>query len=717
LCSKSAAKKREAMRKLASLALSLFLMTGTAFADSPKDSPKDATKEAAATAAKPAAASAATKTTAELAAQMEELRQALQAQQEQLQMLKEELAKRDRQIEEARETAASANARAAEASVKAKEAVTTSAEVKSATTTLNSTVSSLAASNAAVVNSAGLTTSGQKKDEDKGPTTIRFKGVNITPGGFIEAATVNRQRAESADINTPFTGIPYPGNATGKLTEANFTARQSRLSLLFDTKIGETKMTGYYEADFLGAGTTSNNRQSNSYVFRQRQLWARADFANGFAFSAGQMWSLATENRKSIANRAEWFPLMIDPQYVVGYNWQRAYSARIAKSFGDKFTIAASIEGPQTTVGGRGFSTFTKFDAGTGATTTNQNFFAFAPGAGGGLYNAFDATGYSINKTPDFLFKAALDPGWGHYEVYGIVSTFRNRVYPCAVVGTNAGNVPTPGTPASIDCPIAGAPLNTPSVAGAFTDSRTGGGVGFHMHAPIFAKKLDVGLSGSYGDGTGRFASAQLADATFRPDGTVSLIHAASWLGSLEWHVNPKLDIYGYVGGEYAARTAYTGYQSVKVTVTPAIPGCGNGAVVPGQPDCGGGAPPGTIQYPVPALTTTSISTTGIGGYGSPFANNSGCSTESLPGGTSAPGAGGTCAGDIRYIGEGTLGFWHKIYQGEKGRVQWGVQYSYFYKTGWSGNNSNPTVTPQPAAVSPHAVDNMVWTSFRYYLP
>jgi hypothetical protein len=406
---------------------------------------------------------------------------------------------------------------------------------------------------------------------------------------------------------------------------------------------------------------------------------------------------------------------MVDPQYLVGFTWQRAYSARVAKNFGDKFTVAAAIEGSQETIGGRGFSTVTSFNAGTGATTTNQNFFAFAPGAGGGLYNAFDPTGYSLNKTPDFLFKASLDPGWGHYEVYGIVSTFRNRVYPCAVVGTTAGNVPTPANPPGptvLAC-TQSASL-APSVAGAFTDSRTGGGVGFHMHAPVFSKKLDVGLSGAYGDGTGRFGSAQLADATVRPDGTLSLIHNASWLGSLEWHATPKLDIFGYVGGEYAARTAYTGYQSVKITTTPAIPGCGNGANVPGQPACGGGAPPGTIQYPVPAQTTTTISTTGIGGYGSPFANNTGCSTETLPTGTSAPGAGGTCAGDTRYIGEGTLGFWHKLYQGEKGRVQWGITYSYFFRNSWSGVAGSGATA---VSSSPHAVDNMVWTSFRYYIP
>ncbi len=261
------------MRKIASLALSLFLLTGTAFADSPKDSPKDAPKEAATTPAKPAAANAATKTTAEIAAQMEELRQALIAQQEQLQMLKEELAKRDRQIEEARETAASANARATEAITKAVEAVTTSAEVKSTATALNSTVASMAASNAAVVNSS-LAASGQAAAEEKGPTSIRFKGITITPGGFIEAATVNRQRAISGDINTQFTGIPFSGSSLSRVTEMNFSARQSRLSLLAESKVGSAKLTGYFEADFLGAGTTSNNRESNSYVFRMRQGWA-----------------------------------------------------------------------------------------------------------------------------------------------------------------------------------------------------------------------------------------------------------------------------------------------------------------------------------------------------------------------------------------------------------------------------------------------------------
>jgi hypothetical protein len=219
--------------------------------------------------------------------------------------------------------------------VKASEAATTSAEVKSTTTALNSTVSSLAASNAApaVVNTSSASNpQAQPANEEKGPTTIRFKGINITPGGFIAAETVNRTHALSSDINTPFNSIPFGGNSTGRLSEMNFTARQSRLSLLAESKIGSTKLTGYYEADWLGTGVTSNNRESNSYVFRQRQIWGQVGLEDGLTFSGGQTWSLATENIKVIALRQEWIPLVIDSQYVVGFNWERQYGFRVTKT-------------------------------------------------------------------------------------------------------------------------------------------------------------------------------------------------------------------------------------------------------------------------------------------------------------------------------------------------------------------------------------------------
>jgi hypothetical protein len=105
--------------------------------------------------------------------------------------------------------------------------------------------------------------------------------VSITPGGFIAAETVTRTRAESADINTSFTNIPFPGNALSKVAETNFTARQSRATLLLESKIGSAKLTGYYEGDFLNAGVTSNNRQTNSYPFRRMAVHRRTDVVIG----------------------------------------------------------------------------------------------------------------------------------------------------------------------------------------------------------------------------------------------------------------------------------------------------------------------------------------------------------------------------------------------------------------------------------------------------
>jgi hypothetical protein len=681
------------MKKFAALTLSIFLTYGTALADTPKegDAPAAKAAEAAKAAkAKAAVARSAESTNAAFAAELEELRQTLQAQQEQLQMLKEELAKRDRQIDEAREAAATANTHAAEASSKAAEAVNASTEAKSAEASLNSTVSDLKASNEELHTTLATAQAEQKKDEENS-AVIHFKGITVTPGGFIEAATVTRTRANSADINTSFTNIPFPGNSLSKVAETNFTARQSRATALFEGKIGAAKLTGYYEGDFLNAGVTSNNRQSNSYPFRQRQVWGQLQMDNGWQFTGGQMWTLATENRKGINNRQEWLPMMIDPQYVVGFTWARQYGFRVVKDFGGKYAVGLSVEGPQATLGGRGFTSLTSTTA-LGAITTTQNFFINAPGQAGGLLNAFDATGYTVNKAPDIIAKIAADPGFGHYELFGILSTFRNRIFPCAVAGTNAGNLPAPAVPTVVDCAATGTAVR--SAAAAFNDTRVGGGLGASFDVPLFTKKVDFAVKAVAGDGIGRYGSSQLADETFRPDGTAALIRTAHYLGRLELHPSPKFDIYLYGGSEYAWRAGYRGYTTITVTATPAIPA---------TPTSGA----------IPATTNTTISTTGIGGYGNPAANNSGCSTEGLPSNSFTPSTGGTCAGDIRIITEGTLGFWHKFYSGPKGGMRWGVAYSYITKSGWSGNNNVATAP----GISPKAVDNMIWTSFRYYIP
>ena len=648
------------MKSAWTLCVVLFLATGLVAQTSTK--PKTSTKKAASiTAADVQALKDA------IAAQQS----AIMQQQQQIQELRDELRHKDQGLQQA-QTAAS------DAAGKADAAQAAANSQQAAVTELKGNVADL---QGAVANTV-VNLQETQKSLSESPLAIRYKGVTLTPGGFVAAETVTRQRANEASINTPFNSIPYPGNALAHINESDFTGRQSRLSLLAEGKVGSTKLTGYWEADFLVAGVTSNNRQSNSYALRQRVVYAQAALDSGWIFTGGQQWSLLTETRKGITNRTEVLPMTIDPQYHVGFGWARQYGFRVVKDFGGKYALGISVEAAQATIGGRGFSSVSTTNQGNASVSTVGNAFVDGPGSGGGLLNFADTTGYSFNKSPDIIVKAVADPKWGHYEVYGVYSSFRNRVYPCAVVGTNSTDTNPPATPTTIACAIDGS--TTSSALGAYNDTRYGGGIGANLRFPVGGKKAEFGVQGAYGNGIGRYASAQIPDVTLRPDGTQALIRTSHALGELVLHPNSKWDIYADFGGEYGWRTGYQGYNSIAIVKTPAIP----------------------TTPAIPATTTTTIKTNQFGGYGSLFANNSGCSTQAPPSNQLTPSSGGTCAGDTRIILQGTFGFWNKLIQGPKGGLRWGIQYSYFTRSGWSGGG-----------ISPKAVDNMVWTSFRYYLP
>lgn len=683
------------------MALALVLTLTGAFAAQAQQSTPSATSKTTRKKA-PARADA-------VAEQLNQLRQAVDAQQQQIKQLSDQLQSRDQQVQQLQQRLDQGQAATTQAESKAEAA---SSQASAQEQTVNSLKSDVADLKSNTTNTAVALQDTQKNitKEFENPAALHYKGITITPGGFVAAETVTRQRATSGDINTPFTGIPFPGNELSKVWENSLTGRQSRLSLLAEGKAGTTKLTGYFETDWLGTGVTSNNRQSNSYVNRMRQIWGQVALKSGLTVTAGQMWSMVTEDKKGIENRTELPPLTVDSQYNIGFDWARQYGFRVVQNFANKLAVGFAIEGPQATIGGRGFSSVVTSTSGI-TTATGGNTILDAAGAGGGLLNFADTTGYSINKAPDFIAKAALDPGWGHYEVFGVASLFRNRVYPCGVVGTNAkDNISPAAAPAEIAC------FNgtiSPSTAGAFNNNAWGGGGGANFRIPLLrSKKLEFEGQGMAGDGIGRYGSAQLADLTFRPSGTEALIRNYHGMSGLEWH-SPKWDLYGYYGAEYNDRTAFNGYNIITVTKTAAI-----AATNP--------APPALPSPAIPATTKTTFALNQIGGYGSPFANNSGCLTESLPSnnltGQFPPPAApfnptsGSCAGDIRVISEATVGFWYKLYNGPKGGFRFGVQYSYFEKDGWSGNNSAAGTSAKPG-FAPKAIDNMVWTSIRYYIP
>lgn len=491
------------------------------------------------------------------------------------------------------------------------------------------------------------------------PNAIPFMGISIKPGGFAAAETVVRQHGIGGDVNTQFSAIPFSAQTAGQLSEFNASGRQSRLGLLAEGRLSNTTLRAYYEGDFLSSGTTSNDNQSNSYTLRLRQVWAQAALRSGWIFTGGQMWSLATEYKSGLFNNQEAIPLTIDAQYNVGFTWERQYGFRVVKKINNQLWAGMSLEEAQTlNLGGHNLPAIVYQQAGNS----------------GGLYNS--TANYSFNFVPDLVAKIVYEPRFGHFEVFSVGRFFRARAFPnAAPMLTTTSWGPT-----------------SPSTVGAFTAKTAGGGLGVNARVSIFDKRLDVGLHALAGNGIGRYSSSTLPDATAHPDGTLELLPGGSALGSLEYHATRRLDLYGYYGGEYVKRAFYpTGYF---VTTAPKLPT----------------DPP--LGQPI------------VGGYGAPTNIEFGCDIEVVPttspnGGGDVPGTALGCTADNRNIQEGTVGYWYRFYKGPKGTLQQGFQYSYLVRHTWQGVGfpANPVTNTPAIPGSPNAIDNMWFTSFRYYLP
>jgi len=292
-----------------------------------------------------------------------------------------------------------------------------------------------------------------------------------------------------------------------------------------------------------------------------------------------------------------------------------------------------------------------------GTLTTHGNETNFLLGQAGASNSNNTGSTYTFNSSPDVIAKIAFEPGFGHYEIVGLFTRFTDRIFPC-------GQVVVTGTATTGPCPNG---VGTgPSAAGAFNASKNAGGFGASARWHLFDNHIVFGLHGFGGSGIGRYSVGQLSDVSIHANGTVDPIRSFQGLATLEWHIK-KLDLYTYGGVEYAARAA---------DFDPVI-----GKEV---------------------------------GYGAPLFNNFGCYTELPPTVNTGftPTALANCTADTRALTEYTGGFWYRFYNGPRGRFQFGTQYSYIRRQTWSGTGFIKGV-----GVSPEGLDNMVMTSFRYYLP
>jgi hypothetical protein len=83
-------------------------------------------------------------------------------------------------------------------------------------------------------------------------------------------------------------------------------------------------------------------------------------------------------------------------------------------------------------------------------------------------------------------------------------------------------------------------------------------------------------------------------------------------------------------------------------------------------------------------------------GYGSDLYNNSGC--------YSLTGSAGTCIANTRSVQQVSLGEWWKVYTGDIGNFQLGLQFSYLERRAFSGVGGDPI-----------ANIGMGFVSFRWY--
>jgi hypothetical protein len=482
--------------------------------------------------------------------------------------------------------------------------------------------------------------------------------VKLTWGGYFSATTVWREHSTVNDANTTFTAIPYPFSPLYGENEFRASARQSRISLLVEGPLTATqKLSGYFEMDVQGAAPTANFNETNPWTPRLREaFFAYDNLDSGFHFLAGQAWSLVTQTTVDMTPRKENVPMTIDAAFLPGFDYTRNWQVRFVQDVTPWASIGASVEAPAALV----FNGSATNGGIANGGTANGWIVNFANPGNGNLNNLV-TPGFTADTIPDIIGKVAFDPGWGHYETFGIARFFSDNVYYCPVndISMAAGTIG--------QCLLTGAGSSFPGSTSQKT--TVGEGVGGSVLLPLIPKYLDVSASTMYGRGIGRYGTSQLSDVYVGANGQLQSITAIHGLVGAIVHPWAGLDIYTYAGIE----KEQSGFW-----INPS--GIG-----------------------------------GVSGFGVPNVVNAGCyitTAASFTGGAS------NCAAVNKLVSGVTTGFWQDVYKGPMGRVATGLQWEWIHREGFPGYGvvAVSTTSPTLAGIGAvHTDDNMVLASVRWY--
>jgi hypothetical protein len=352
------------------------------------------------------------------------------------------------------------------------------------------------------------------------PGKLCYKGVTLTPGGWIDLAGIFRTRNLASDTGSVYAFTPFPNGRNYHVPEARFSARQTRFSLLAEADVVDnTHVAGYGEIDFEGAAQTASSVATNSFNPRMRQASLEFDRTDlGFHFLAGQTWSLNSPMRAGIDPRGIDAPGVIDFEGVPGTLVARQPGLRIWQDVTPDFKVALSAENPQTSFfGGNVAAVGTPAFGPQGI--LNPNLLINLTPPGGSFFN--NANNVSLNRVPDVTAKVAWDPMIGanklHVEAWGLYRQFLDRF--------NFENH-------SVD------------------DFSFGG----HIALEVIPHVLDVTAYAAHG-GLGRFTAGPFNDVTLRQDGSIQVLPITAVQAGAVWHTTPMLDLYAYFGLEKTVPT------------------------------------------------------------------------------------------------------------------------------------------------------------------
>jgi hypothetical protein len=469
---------------------------------------------------------------------------------------------------------------------------------------------------------AALTAQGEEK-----PSPLYFKigAAEFYPLGFMDLTGFYRT-TQLGGIGTNFGAIAF-NNAVpaGRISEARFTAQNSRIGLRTHAKFGEADVTGYLEADFLGFLAPNGHDTSNSDSLRLRLYWV--DYKRGkFEMLGGQSWSFLTPNRTGLGALPGdlFYSQDVDTNYQLGLTWTRQAGVRFILHPTNVWSIGLAFENPQQTL-----PSSVLLPAFTLANV------AFSPtGAYGGQFDtnsSNNSNSQAVNNTnvpnlhPDIILKTAFDgkPGGHqvHFDFAGLLRSFK------------AVNLLDP----------------TSTATNTLTNTIHGGGVAGTMNLELI-KNFRFIATGFYSYGGGRYiASTAGPDLIVKPDGTLSGIHSGSGIGGFEWQPNAKTLIYGYYSGAYFGQNVERGI----VNTVNAVGGTGTCTV------------------------------TGNYGYGD-FGKGSSVVATAGTGSCASLAPGGSPSSANRYIYEPTFGIHYYMWRNPNyGDIRLMTQYSYVSRAPW----------------------------------